>query len=37
MGITGVVLDMNYGGQLPNDKAMNSLRLLAEKVVPRFK
>ena len=32
----GVVLEMNYGGQLPNDRLINSVRLLADKVMPNF-
>ena len=37
LGISGVVLEMNYRGQIPYDRVVNSLRLLAEKVMPRFK
>ena len=37
LGISGVVLEMNYGGQIPYDRVVNSTRLLAEKVMPRFK
>jgi alkanesulfonate monooxygenase SsuD/methylene tetrahydromethanopterin reductase-like flavin-dependent oxidoreductase (luciferase family) len=37
LGITGVVLEMNYGGRIPYDRVVNSLRLLAEKVMPAFK
>src|SRR5215468_1872382 len=36
LGITGVVLEMNYGGRLPSDRVINSIRLLTEKVAPRF-
>ena len=36
LGITGVVLEMNYGGQIPTDRVANSIRLLAEKVAPKF-
>ena len=36
-GATGVVMEMNYGGQIPCDQVRSSLRLLAEKVMPRFK
>ena len=36
LGITGVVLEMNYGGQLPNERLINSVRLLADKVMPNF-
>jgi alkanesulfonate monooxygenase SsuD/methylene tetrahydromethanopterin reductase-like flavin-dependent oxidoreductase (luciferase family) len=37
LGITGVVLEMNYGGRLPYERVINSIRLLTEKVAPRFK
>ena len=37
LGITGVVLEVNYGGQMPKDQVSNSVRLLAEKVMPEFK
>ena len=37
LGISGVVLEMNYGGRIPYDRVINSMRLLAEKVVPKFK
>lgn len=37
LGITGVVLEMNYGGRIPYDRVINSIRLLAEKVAPQFK
>ena len=37
LGISGVVLEMNYGGQIPYDGVVNSTRLLTEKVMPRFK
>jgi alkanesulfonate monooxygenase SsuD/methylene tetrahydromethanopterin reductase-like flavin-dependent oxidoreductase (luciferase family) len=37
LGITGVALDMNPGGQVPHDRVVNSIRLLTEKVVPQFK
>jgi len=37
LGITGVVLEMNYGGRIPYDRVINSVRLLTEKVAPRFK
>ena len=36
-GATGVVMELNYGGQIPYDQVSNSLRLLAEKVMPQFK
>ena len=37
LGISGVVLEMNYGGRIPYERVVNSIRLLAEKVIPRFK
>jgi hypothetical protein len=37
LGITGVVLEMNYGGRIPYDRVINSIRLLTTRVLPRFK
>jgi len=37
LGITGVVLEMNYGGRLPYERVINSVRLLTAKVMPHFK
>jgi alkanesulfonate monooxygenase SsuD/methylene tetrahydromethanopterin reductase-like flavin-dependent oxidoreductase (luciferase family) len=37
LGITGVSLEMNPGGQIPYDRVVNAIRLLADKVIPRFK
>jgi alkanesulfonate monooxygenase SsuD/methylene tetrahydromethanopterin reductase-like flavin-dependent oxidoreductase (luciferase family) len=37
LGITGISVDVNPGGQIPHEKVMNSLRLFAEEVMPRFK
>ena len=36
MGLTGLILDMNHGGQIPHEQVLNSIRLLTEKVAPRF-
>lgn len=36
MGLTGFILDVNYGGQIAQEKVMNSIRLLAEEVSPVF-
>ena len=36
LGITGVSLDVNPGGQLPYERVVHSLRLLTEKVIPHF-
>ena len=35
--ISGLALEMNYGGQIPYDMVLNSMRLLADKVIPQFK
>ena len=37
LGITGVSLDVNPGGQLPYERVVHSVHLLTEKVMPRFK
>ena len=37
LGITGVSLDMNPGGQLSKEQVVASIKLLADKVVPGFK
>jgi alkanesulfonate monooxygenase SsuD/methylene tetrahydromethanopterin reductase-like flavin-dependent oxidoreductase (luciferase family) len=36
LGITGVSLNMNPGGQIPYERVVNSLRLLMERVAPRL-
>jgi len=37
MGISGLLLDLNFGGQIPQEQVLNSMRLLAEQVIPAFK
>jgi alkanesulfonate monooxygenase SsuD/methylene tetrahydromethanopterin reductase-like flavin-dependent oxidoreductase (luciferase family) len=37
LGLTGVSLDVNVGGQIPYDRVVNSIRLLTERVIPKFK
>ncbi len=37
LGVTGVVMEVNYGGQIPADRVINSLRLLSDQVMPSFK
>ncbi len=37
LGITGVSLDVNPGGQVPYDQVVKSIQLLTEKVIPAFK
>ena len=36
-GATRVVMEPNYGGQIPYDRVSNSLRLIVEEVMPYFK
>ena len=37
LGVTGVVMEVNYGGQIPQDRVNNSLRLISNEVMPEFK
>jgi alkanesulfonate monooxygenase SsuD/methylene tetrahydromethanopterin reductase-like flavin-dependent oxidoreductase (luciferase family) len=37
LGITSVVLEMNYGGRIPYEQVINSIRLLTTGVLPKFK
>lgn len=37
LGITGVSLEVNPGGQIPYELVVNSIRRLADKVIPQFK
>jgi hypothetical protein len=37
MGVTGFLLDLNFGGQISQELVLNSMRLLSEKVMPAFK
>ena len=37
LGISGLVLEMNYGGQIPNELVLRSIHHLTEKVMPAFK
>lgn len=37
LGISGLVLEMNYGGQIPNELVLRSIRQLTERVMPEFK
>ena len=36
LGLDGILCEMNCGTKIPHDKVMKSLRLLCEKVKPRF-
>ena len=35
-GLTGMILDVNHGGQIPHEQVISSIRLLTEKVAPRL-
>lgn len=37
LGVTSVVLEMNYGGRIPYDRVLHSIRLLTSKVMPQLK
>ena len=37
LGLDGLSLDMNPGGQIPKELVINSMRLLTEKVMPNFR
>jgi alkanesulfonate monooxygenase SsuD/methylene tetrahydromethanopterin reductase-like flavin-dependent oxidoreductase (luciferase family) len=37
VGVTGFLLDFNFGGQTPQALVLKSLRLLAEEVIPAFR
>jgi len=37
LGITGLVMECNYGGRIPYERVINSLQLISEKVMPNFK
>ena len=37
LGVTCMVLELNYGGQLPMERVIHSMRLLTDKVMPAFK
>jgi alkanesulfonate monooxygenase SsuD/methylene tetrahydromethanopterin reductase-like flavin-dependent oxidoreductase (luciferase family) len=36
LGISGLSLNVNPGGQIPFERVVNSVRLLMERVAPRF-
>ena len=36
-GVTGVVMEVNYGGGIPYDRVNHSLKLISEEVMPHFK
>jgi alkanesulfonate monooxygenase SsuD/methylene tetrahydromethanopterin reductase-like flavin-dependent oxidoreductase (luciferase family) len=37
MGLDGFLLDLNFGGQIPQELVLNSMKLLTEKVIPAFR
>ena len=37
LGISGLLLELNFGGRIPSDRVINSIRLLTAKVMPKFK
>ena len=37
LGISGIVVEMNCGGQIPFERVVNSMRWFVEKIVPKFK
>ena len=37
LGVTSLVLELNYGGQLPMERVAQSMRLLADKVMPALR
>jgi alkanesulfonate monooxygenase SsuD/methylene tetrahydromethanopterin reductase-like flavin-dependent oxidoreductase (luciferase family) len=37
LDLSGVILEMNAGGLLPNERVLNSLRLFGEQVAPQFR
>ena len=37
LGVSGLIMEFNFGGQIPYDRVLNSMRLFTEKVMPEFK
>lgn len=37
LGLDGILAELNCGRAIPNDRVMNSLRLLCEQVIPKFR
>ena len=37
LGLSGFVLEINFGGQIPQDLVLNSIGLLAQEVMPQLK
>jgi hypothetical protein len=36
LGLDGILAELNCGGLIPHQQVMSALRLLCEKVIPRF-
>jgi hypothetical protein len=37
LGLTGIIMESNVGGQIPVDCVLNSIRLFAQEVAPRLR
>jgi hypothetical protein len=37
LDLSDMILEMNAGGRIPNERVLNSLRLFGEKVAPQFR
>jgi alkanesulfonate monooxygenase SsuD/methylene tetrahydromethanopterin reductase-like flavin-dependent oxidoreductase (luciferase family) len=37
LGLSGFILEVNHGGQIPNERVANSMKLLAERVFPKIR
>ena len=37
LGLNGILAEINTGGGIPRERVMRSLRLLCDKVMPRFR
>ena len=37
LGLSGILAEMNCGMRIPNERVVNSLRLMCQKVIPQFR
>ena len=37
LGLSAISLELNYGGQIPLERVLNSMRLIADRVIPQFR
>ena len=37
LNLSGVIAEMNVGGQVPRERVLNSLRLFCQRVIPRLR